>query len=464
MTGRRRKPGRMGPFIEGYRAWLAERDYTRGTIVGMLAMAGGLGRWMDARDIALGDLDRAAVTEFRDALRAAGRRCVPGAHGLDRLLEYLEDQGVLDGHSSSAAPLEVLAERYRRWLVTDRGLAEATVVRYVTLARSFLSQRLTGRGELESLSGTDIVAFLLAESERLSVGSVKGRVGELRSLLRFLYLQGLTPRPLAAAVPPVAGWRDTGVPKAIPAGDVQRLLDSCDRGDQIGIRDYAILMLVARLGLRSAEVARLELGDIDWRAGQITLRGKACRQDGMPLPCDAGEALAAYLSQARPATPLRQVFLAAKAPMRAIPPGLVSDVTHRACDRAPAPDRRPPATAHAGDTDAAPGSDDHRGEPGATASRPGHHRHLRQSGLRHLAYRCTAVAGSGAMSALAGAARDYLRLRNSLGHELAEYHRELPRLVAFLEAEGLPTVTVAAALAWAHGPGACRPPASRRAG
>ncbi len=330
MTGRRRKPGRMGPFIEGYGAWLAGRGYTPGTIVGMLAMAGGLGRWMDACGIALGDLDRAAVTEFRDALRAAGMRCVPGSHGLDPLLEYLEDQGVTGGHSSSAAPVEVLAERYRRWLVTDRGLAEATVVRYVKLARSFLA----GRGGLESLSGTDVVVFLLAESERLSVGSVKGRVGELRSLLRFLYLQGLTPRPLGAAVPPVAGWRDTGVPKGIPAGDVQRLLDSCDRQDPVGIRDYAILMLVARLGLRSAEVARLELGDIDWRAGQVTLRGKACQRDGMPLPCDVGEALAAYLSQARPATPLRQVFLAAKAPMRAIPPGLVSDVTHRACDRA----------------------------------------------------------------------------------------------------------------------------------
>ena len=144
MTGRRRKPGRMGPFIEGYRAWLAERGYTPGTIVGMLAVAGGLGRWMDACDINLGDLDRAAVTEFRDALRAAGMRRIPGAHGLDRLLEYLEDRGVLGGPSLPAAPLEVLAERYRRWLVTDRGLAEATVVRYVKLARLFLGQRLTG--------------------------------------------------------------------------------------------------------------------------------------------------------------------------------------------------------------------------------------------------------------------------------------------------------------------------------
>jgi len=337
MTGRRRKPGRMGPFIEGYRAWLAGRGYTPGTIVGMLAMASGLGRWMDARDIALSDLDRAAVTEFRDALRAAGMRWVPGAHGLDRLLEYLEGMGVLGRCSSSRTPAEILAERYRRWLVTDCGLAEATVVRYVKLARLFLSQHLKGRGGPESLSGADVVAFLLAESERLSVGSVKGRVGELRSLLRFLYLQGLTPRPMAAAVPPVAGWRDTGVPKAIPVSDVQRLLDGCDRGDAVGIRDYAILMLVARLGLRSAEVARLELGDIDWRAGLIILRGKANQQDGMPLPCDVGEALTAYLSKARPATALRHVFLATKAPMRAIPPGLVSDVTHRACDRAGLP-------------------------------------------------------------------------------------------------------------------------------
>jgi len=134
MTGRRRKPGGMGPFVEGYRAWLAGRGYTPGTIVGMLAMASGLGRWMDARGLAPGDLDRAAVAEFRDALRAAGMRCVPGAHGLDPLLEYLEGVGVLGRYCPPGTPVEVLAERYRRWLVTDRGLAEATVVRYVKLA------------------------------------------------------------------------------------------------------------------------------------------------------------------------------------------------------------------------------------------------------------------------------------------------------------------------------------------
>jgi len=338
MTGRRRKPGRMGWFIDGYRAWLAGRGYAPGTVINMLAMAGDLGRWMDARDFAASDLDRVMVAEFRDAMRTAGMRNVPGAHGLDRLLQYLEHEGVRAASAVPATPVEELVQRYRRWLVGDRGLAEATVERYVKLARLFLTQRSTELvHSVENLTGTDIVAFLLQESDRLSVGSVKGRVAELRSLLKFLYLQGLTPRPLATVVPPVAGWRDTGVPKAIPAADVQLLLGGCDRSHPIGVRDFAMLMLVARLGLRSAEVARLELGDIDWRAGQIILRGKASRQEGMPLPVDVGEALTAYLTQARPSTRIRQVFLAAKAPMRPIAPGLVSDVTHRACDRAGLP-------------------------------------------------------------------------------------------------------------------------------
>jgi integrase/recombinase XerD len=297
-----------------------------------------LGRWMSTRDIAVGDLNPAVIAEFRSARRASGMRWVPGARGLDPLLEFLVQQGVLVVPVPADGPVDELVQRYRRWLVGDRGLAEATVERYVKLARLFLTQRSTGSVcSVENLTGADIVAFLLQESDRLSVGSVKGRVAELRSLLKFLYLQGLTPRPLGTVVPPAAGWRDTGVPKAIPAADVQLLLGSCDRSDQIGVRDFAILMLVARLGLRSAEVARLELGDIDWRAGQIILRGKASRQEGMPLPVDVGEALTAYVTQARPSTRIRQVFLAAKAPMRPIPPGLVSDVTHRACDRAGLP-------------------------------------------------------------------------------------------------------------------------------
>jgi integrase/recombinase XerD len=184
---------------------------------------------------------------------------------------------------------------------------------------------------------SDVVEFLVREYARLTVGAGKGRVAELRSLLRFLYLMGLTSLPLATAVPPVAGWRDTKVPTGIATDDVQRLLESCDRRSSGGIRDFAILTVVARLGLRSAEVARLELDDIDWRAGEIVVRGKARRQDRLPLPSDVGEALTAYLCDARPPAPIRQVFLAQKAPKRAIRPDLVSDVARRACERAGVP-------------------------------------------------------------------------------------------------------------------------------
>jgi site-specific recombinase XerD len=253
-------------------------------------------------------------------------------------LRFLRSEDILGQPPAPESALDRLLIDYRRWLVGERGLAEATVVRYENLAGRFLHQHVSGdEFRFDAVNGAQVVSFLLHESERVSVGAAKGRVAELRSLLKFLSVRGLTPRLLTTAVPPVAGWRDTGIPKALPAGHVQRLLDSCDRGDPVQARDYAILMLTARLGLRSIEVARLELGDIDWRGGRILLRGKASREDGMPLPTDVGQALADYLADIRPETSLRSVFISCKAPRRGIRPDLVSDVTRRACDRAGLP-------------------------------------------------------------------------------------------------------------------------------
>jgi site-specific recombinase XerD len=304
----------------------------------MLKDAGKLGRWMDREDVAAGDLNPAVIEAFLGDLRARGARRVPGVRSFNPLLEHLRGGGVLAERAAPSTPVEMLMADYRKWLVVERGLADPTVLRFEKLARRFLLERASedGSGFVARLTGAHVVAFLVRESSRVSVGAAKGRVTELRSLLRFLYLTGRTPLALATAVPPVAGWRDTGVPAGVTAGEVQRLLDSCDRADPVGVRDFAMLMLVARLGLRSAEVARLELGDIDWRAGQIAVRGKG-REDRLPLPCDVGQALTSYLSTARPSTPIRSVFLPCKAPARGIRPDLVSDVTRRACDRAGLP-------------------------------------------------------------------------------------------------------------------------------
>jgi site-specific recombinase XerD len=328
----------MGPFVAGFQASLSEQGYSDLAIRNMLKDVGALGRWIQERDLQAGQLTPAVIAEFRVDCLAAGRRKIPSVKSFEPLLRFLRDEGVIGEPPEPESPLGRLLIDYRKWLVKERGLAQATVIRYENLAGRFLQVHSVGNSaEDAALTGAEVVAFLLRESQRVSVGSAKGRVAELRSLLKFLFVRGLTPRLLTTAVPPVAGWRETGIPKALPAGHVQLLLDSCDRSDPVQARDYAILMLVARLGLRSIEVARLELGDIDWRGGRIILRGKASREDGMPLPADVGRALAEYVADVRPQTSLRSVFISCKAPRRGIRPDLVSDVTRRACDRAELP-------------------------------------------------------------------------------------------------------------------------------
>jgi site-specific recombinase XerD len=338
----------MGPYVEGLWAWLLERGYTPGSIKQILTLAGQLGRWMQNADVKFSHLDSAAVDSFLDSLRARGVRR-PGPRGLRPLLDYLDSEGALAFKPVPDSPVEQLVAEYRIWLVVDRGLAEATVLRYENLARRFLGQQpAADDGQLAlDLTAADVVGFLLRESERVSVGAVKGRVAELRSLLRFLHLKGFTPTALASAVPPAAGWHDTGIPVGLSADDVQRLLDGCDQTSPTGIRNFAILMLVARLGLRSVEVARLELDDIDWRAGEIQIAGKGRRRDRLPLPHDVGQALTAYLREVRPSTSLRAVFLMLKAPVRPIHADLVGDVTRWACHQAGLPEVGPHRLRHA---------------------------------------------------------------------------------------------------------------------
>jgi site-specific recombinase XerD len=333
MSGTRRKPGRLGPFVEGYRAWLLARDYTPGTTRGMLRVLGQLGRWMDGEGVELGRLDAAAIEAFLASRRAAGQRRVPSLRAMRPLVMFLRESGVMAAVAGplELTPVERFVGEYRDWLGGERALAEPTVVRYERLARRFLA-RVSDAGELDvaGLTGADVSAFLLEECARVSVGSAKGRVAELRSLLRFLYLRGFTDMALADSVPSVAGWRDTEIPATMAPADVGRLLASCDRATLSGARNYAIMLLLARLGLRSIEVARLQLQDLDWRAGELAVRGKARRQDRMPLPADVGEALAAYLSL-RGRRRSRHVFLTVKAPTRPIRADLVGDVVQRAC-------------------------------------------------------------------------------------------------------------------------------------
>lgn len=330
----RRKAGPLGAEVEGYRAWLIRHGYTPQTVRNMLQYLGQLGRWLGARGLGVYDLDEQRMAVFLADRQTAGKPRVLGPRAMEPLLAYLREMGAAPPAPLSVAPLDVLLGQYRSWMVGERGLAKSTVLRYDNTARRFLREQAVRDGALVPavLTGADVNAFLLRECGRVSAGSAKGRVAELRSVLRFLYLQGVTPRPLGTAVPPVGGWRLAALPPPpMSAAEVQRLLDSLERSTATGVRNFAIITLIARLGLRSIEVARLELSDVDWRAGELVVRGKGRRQDRLPLLDEVGAALAAYLSRGRTPQRARHLFLTCRAPHGPIRADLVGDVVQRAC-------------------------------------------------------------------------------------------------------------------------------------
>ncbi|MGE5828176.1 MAG: tyrosine-type recombinase/integrase, partial [Micromonosporaceae bacterium] len=270
---------------------------------------------------------------------ATSRRRPPAMAAMKPLLDFLRARGVLV--LETAAPrgqLDELMDDYRRWMVADRALADRTIGRYETTARRFLADRAAAVGYgtgAEAVKAGAVTAFLLAEASRgLARGSLQGRVAESRSLLRFLYLKGLIETEVARAVPPLPGWKDTAVPPRLSTGQVQALLDSCNRTTTTGMRDHAMLVLLARLGLRAAEVAGLSLDDMHWRAGELVVRGRGRREDRLPLPAEVGDAVARYVLQARPRVESRTVFLTVMAPYRPLWSTAVSQIVWRQSVRA----------------------------------------------------------------------------------------------------------------------------------
>jgi site-specific recombinase XerD len=332
----RRKPGRMRSHIEPFRERLLAAGYTAETARGLLMVMGQLGRWMNAEAIAADRLTEADMVAFRRFLKSRSTARVPRLRSTDPLVAYLREAKVLEVPAvEPLSPVETVLVGFRSWMIDERGLAAGTVLRYENTARRFLNQRHAAVGDafITDLTAKHVTGFLVVECGRVSAGSAKGRVAELRALLRYLFLKGFTQRSLAVAIPPVAGWHGTTIPKTITPGKVNELIGSCDVTTATGTRDVAVLLLVARLGLRSVEVVNIELGDIDWRSGELIVRGKARRADRLPLPHEVGEAISRYLIGARPASVSRRVFLTAKAPIEPMLPARVNDITRRACLR-----------------------------------------------------------------------------------------------------------------------------------
>ena len=329
--------GPLGRDIDGFAAWLAAKGYAHRTAEYKLWLVRSLSRWLENEGLCIEDLNEERLEAFRLTGQAQGK-----AGGVVRtgraLLSFLRENGRIPAapvDPGSDDPIDQIGRRYASFLVNERGLSSAAVQNYVPIVRSFLAERFGIRGVvLKDLVAQDANRYILRHSQRLSRTRTKLIATALRSFLRHLYQRGDIAVDLAWVILPMMNWRLVSLPKALPPEQVELLLESCDRETTVGRRDYAILLLLARLGLRANEVAVMTLDDLDWNKGVVSISGKSKRRDPLPLPHDVGEALAAYLRNGRPACSTRRLFVRIQAPHRGFScSGAIRDVVRRSFER-----------------------------------------------------------------------------------------------------------------------------------
>lgn len=331
--------GPLSPHLEAYVSSLIDRQYSAHGVCMKARCARRFSDWLARQRIEGRDADEHAVALYHRE-RAAVRRVWRGElHALGQLLIFLRERGVIAVPTTVAevAPADRVVHQFKEHLLHVRGLAAHTISMYAAWARRFLTEHLGSETlDLNALRAADVITFVQHQALRHQPGELKRMTSALRSFLRYAQLQGEVESGIVAAVPAVASWSATpALPRAISSEHARRALDACDRCTAIGRRNYAVLLLLARLGLRAGEVVALLLDDVDWDAGRMRVRGKGGRDAWLPLPTDVGQAIAAYLQHARPNAPDRHLFLRASAPIRGLRSGMaVASIVAHALRRA----------------------------------------------------------------------------------------------------------------------------------
>lgn len=312
--------GPVASYIISFSGSLVDRGYSLVSTRNQVQMAAGFSNWLRQNRIDLADI-RGEHSERYLQERAQFRRPRRGDDAaLRHLLDFLRSVGAIPEdveNECQPSPVELHLQAYESYLRDARALNRQTIVNYRPVIRDFLHFRFSdGAVSLAELRAVDVTDFVQKRTSRLNIRRAKIMTTALRSFLSYVRYNGDITSDLAAAVPIVANWRLSSIPRAISRDDATRLLASIDRRTPIGCRDYAMILMLARLGLRSSEVITLELDDIDWVAGQIRVRGKSGQRNDLPLPADVGEAIAHYLRNGRPRSACRHVFLRDKAPIQ----------------------------------------------------------------------------------------------------------------------------------------------------
>lgn len=326
--------GPLGPHVDAFARQLRELGYARTTIQQKLRVVATFSRWLERRKLPVAEVDEQSVVKY---LARLGRP--DDSATLTHLLETLRQAGVIprSTREGDETQMERLEREFGQYLAVERGLTQASLKNSLPYVRSFLAHRFGSSPiVMDVVRASDVTRFLVRKLKTLGVGRAKLMVGALRSFFRFLRWREDIAIDLASSVPKVADWRLSALPKSLPAGEVGRLISSCRRETITGQRDYTVLLLLARLGLRAGEIVAMTLDDIDWEAGELTLRGKGGREDRLPIPRDVGQAMAAYLRRGRPQDcPTRRFFVRRKAPRRGFASSVaVCTIVRRALERA----------------------------------------------------------------------------------------------------------------------------------
>ena len=345
-----RVSGPLRPYARGYYDYAQALGYTAQSAGWHVWVLARLSQWLESTGIAPQSLTENDLQAFLVHHRASKYRQPIGWRRLAPLLQYLRSQELIPGAAPpTRSPLQAFLERYQHFLHDRRGLAPRTIEEHVRTAHRFLAPWAHEDPSTvwAALHTRDVTTFLLRDTARLSPGAAKNVLQHLRSLLRFVHQVGYVAQDLALTLPPVASWHATRLPPTVSTDAVEALLAPGADLPGPGRRNYAVLLLLARLGLRATEICRLTLDDVDWRAGELVVSGKSRRVDRLPLPSDVGAALAAYLHDERPPVRIRELFLTCRAPIHGMSRGGVFYVVTTACRRRGLPALGPHRLRHA---------------------------------------------------------------------------------------------------------------------
>lgn len=332
---------RVGPlahYLNTFTAQLSERGYTTSSMKQKIRLVATFSQWLHQHHLGVNDLKKEVLDNFLEHQGTPDPVRRGNVATLRLLLQHVRGKDVLSSSPGETEdnPFHHIEHGFAQYLSQERGLSPATETNYIHLVRRFLSDRFKAeRIQLNELRPTDVTAFILRYAQSVKRSTAKLMVTSLRAFFRYLHVRGEITADLTESVPTVSDWRLSGLPTSLEPDQIASLLKSCDQNRKVGQRDYAILLLLARLGLRAGEVVAMELDDINWEAGEFIIRGKGPRSDRLPIPCDVGEALATYLQHARPCCLTRRVFVRIKAPCQGFSSSVaICNIVHRALVRA----------------------------------------------------------------------------------------------------------------------------------